>query len=291
MSASSIRIAGEALEARECPTATALFRGTLYVGGTGGPDTITVTRQGSWVVAGGQWFAAAAVQRLVISGGSGDDVIVNDTDLPAVIYGGAGHDTVHGGRGRDVIYGGHGNDTIYGGPGDDVIYGGSGRNLIDGGPGNNFIVNGSPRLSVANSSLEAQIIQLVNDYRVSMGLAPLRVSQQLNAAAALHSQNMAAVSNVAGPWQAMRHELPGTAQPTPTDRLDAAGYDNWSTAFAWGENIAFGYTTAADVVRAWINSPSHRQNILNPNFTETGLGIRTDRSGTLFFTQTFGNRR
>jgi uncharacterized protein YkwD len=87
----------------------------------------------------------------------------------------------------------------------------------------------------------------------------------------------------------MQHELFGTLHPEVTDRLDAAGFDDWTTSFDWGENIAFGYNSATDVVNAWLNSPEHLANIMNPNFTQTGVGVEVDASGRLFFTQDFGN--
>jgi len=250
-----------------------LYRGTLTVRGTEGDDVLVVSRSGNWLTVAGRSFDASSVRLLVISGGGGNDLIRDESDMSAIIFGGAGNDTIYGGRGHDVIYGGHGNDTIYGGP------------------GNNLLYDASVRLIVTNSSLEFQIVQLVNQYRQSQGLAPLRVNGQLNAAAALHSGNMAATSNHSSPWQALQHVLPGSAQPGPQDRLDAVGYDDWTSYFAWGENIAFGYTSAVDVVRAWLDSPTHRRNIFNPHFTETGVSVRADHSGTLFFTQTFATKR
>jgi len=46
------------------------------------------------------------------------------------------------------------------------------------------------------------------------------------------------------------------------------------TYSAAAENIAAGYATAADVMNGWMNSQGHRDNILNANFTEIGIGIR-----------------
>ncbi len=281
----------EALESRECPACASLYNGVLTVQGTDGDDTIVVSRNGNMIVAAGQSFRAAAVKRMVITAGAGDDVIRENSGLSAVIYGGQGDDTIYAGRGHDTIYGGHGDDRIYGNRGSDIIYGGSGNNFIDGGPGNNVIRDGSPQVVHGNTALESQIIQLINNYRTSRGLGVLKTNGQLNVAADLHSQDMVMISNQYGPWQGMQHELYGTSHPKPTDRLDAAGYDDWETYFTWGENIAFGYTTAAQVVQAWINSPSHRQNIVNGNFTETGVSVRVDSSGLLFFTQTFGTAR
>jgi len=85
----------------------------------------------------------------------------------------------------------------------------------------------------------------------------------------------------------MQHILYGVNAPTPATRLDYAGYDNWMT---YGENIAFGYSTAAAVMQAWMNSPGHRANILNPNFKEIGVGVVANAQGYLYWTQEFAAR-
>ncbi len=281
----------EALERRDCPATANLFDGILTVVGSDGGEDIIVTESGdrNWIFAAGQTFAAAAVNRIVISGGAGNDFISNRAWVGAVIYGGQGNDVLMGGPGNDVIYGGQGNDTIYGRRGDDKLFGGGGtKNHIIPGPGNDTFTEGDPQVSADNSDIESQIITLINNYRMANGVAPLAVSGQLNAAADIHSADMVAVSNAYGPWVGLQHELFGTAHPEITDRLDAVGYDTWTRSFSWGENIAYGYKTALDVVNAWIDSPDHRANILDPSFTETGVSARVDDTGHLFFTQDFG---
>jgi chitodextrinase len=57
----------------------------------------------------------------------------------------------------------------------------------------------------------------------------------------------------------------------------------------WGENIAWGYTTAQSVVNGWLGSPGHKANIENPNFTSTGVGVASNAAGQLYWTQSFGN--
>ena len=55
-----------------------------------------------------------------------------------------------------------------------------------------------------------------------------------------------------------------------------------------GENIAAGQKTPAQVVRAWMNSEGHRNNILNPDFTQIGVGYTyTGRGYRHFWAQTF----
>jgi uncharacterized protein YkwD len=281
----------EYLEARDCPAVTAnLFNGVLTVLGDDANNVITISRSGPNFVAAGRAFPATAVARIVISAGGGDDTVTNATGKPAVIYGGTGNDILRGGAGNDIIYGGHGNDTIYGGAGDDRLYGGSGTNTITDTVGRNQIYHTRTTMTAIATALEAQIIQFINARRAAHGIAPLRVSGQLNAAADLHSKAMAEISNQYGPNSGHQHVLVGSTRPHPSDRLDAVGYDNWSTAFTWGENIAYGYTSAASVVDGWMNSPGHRANILNASFTETGVGVAVDSAGRLFFTQMFGHR-
>jgi uncharacterized protein YkwD len=54
---------------------------------------------------------------------------------------------------------------------------------------------------------------------------------------------------------------------TPWFWLKKVGYD-----FAYaGENLAVDFTESADVQTAWLNSPKHRENIMNPNFREVGI--------------------
>ena len=54
-----------------------------------------------------------------------------------------------------------------------------------------------------------------------------------------------------------------------------------------GENIAAGQRTPAQVVRAWMHSEGHRNNILNPDFTQIGVGYtHTNRGYRHFWAQT-----
>lgn len=59
---------------------------------------------------------------------------------------------------------------------------------------------------------------------------------------------------------------------------------------AWAENVASGQQPN-QVVAAWMNSPGHRANILNPRYTEIGVGFARDASGRSYFTQNFHQPR
>jgi uncharacterized protein YkwD len=105
-----------------------------------------------------------------------------------------------------------------------------------------------------------QVVAVVNIERAAAGCNPVTMHPQLNQAALGHSQDMAfndffshTGSDGSSPWQ----------------RIVAAGYTNFSTA---GENIAAGYSTPQAVMTGWMNSPGHRNNILNCAFQHIGVG-------------------
>ncbi|MBQ7260433.1 MAG: hypothetical protein IJR19_03655 [Lachnospiraceae bacterium] len=54
-----------------------------------------------------------------------------------------------------------------------------------------------------------------------------------------------------------------------------------------GENLAFGYNDASSVLEAWMNSPTHRENILFPDFTKISISIYVADDGTAYWAQEF----
>jgi uncharacterized protein YkwD len=134
----------------------------------------------------------------------------------------------------------------------------------------------SPAAS-ASSAPSATVSDLTNAERSRAGLASLTVDVQLNTAAQLQAAQLAALG-------VLQHDIPNGTYPTPTDRLAAAGY-TWQ---AYGENIASGYPSPGETVAAWMNSPGHRGNILNPSFTELGTASAIDATGRKYWVQVFG---
>jgi uncharacterized protein YkwD len=128
-------------------------------------------------------------------------------------------------------------------------------------------------------AVEAQVIQLVNAHRAAMGLATLTLARSLTASAEWKSMNMAG-------YDYMDHNDPAPVGRTVQDRLGACGYP--STSAGWGENIAYGYATAAAVMNAWLNDPPHRENIEDPSYRTIGVGAARSRSGVVYWTQDFG---
>src|SRR5204863_8417263 len=82
------------------------------------------------------------------------------------------------------------------------------------------------------------------------------------------------------------HALDGKS---PLDRLRDAGYK----FMAMGENIArlSDRTSLNDLMKGWMESKIHRDNILNQEVDEVGLGIVTDANGQVYYAQIFGKRR
>lgn len=137
-----------------------------------------------------------------------------------------------------------------------------------------------PSSSSANSLAE-QVVALVNEQRQQAGLKPMRLNSLLTTSAQAHSQDMA-LNDFFG------HT--GSNRSTAEDRIYETGY-NYATI---GENIAAGFATPESVVQAWMNSPSHRQNILHPLLEEMGVGfyfLENDSGETnyrYYWTQDFG---
>ncbi|WP_131740651.1 CAP domain-containing protein [Actinomadura roseirufa] len=128
-----------------------------------------------------------------------------------------------------------------------------------------------------NATLAEQVVALANAERAKNGCAALTSQAGLQAAAQGHSDDMVARNFFS-------HTNPSGREPGA--RITAAGY-RWST---YGENIAYGQKTPAEVMTAWMNSSGHRANILNCRFKEIGVGVAF-KSGTPYWTQDFGARR
>jgi uncharacterized protein YkwD len=125
---------------------------------------------------------------------------------------------------------------------------------------------------------EKALLDLTNAERAKEKLPPLEPNPLLFEAARGHSANMLKKGE-------MKHELDGKS---PKDRIDKVGYD-WRV---FGENIAWGENTPLpEVMKGWMDSKVHRENILNRDFTEVGIGIATNDKGEAYYTQVFAKPR
>ncbi|GGQ42402.1 CAP domain-containing protein [Couchioplanes azureus] len=121
-----------------------------------------------------------------------------------------------------------------------------------------------------------EVIVRTNEERVLAGCAPLTVDDELMVASVRQSHYMAATGDFG-------HI--GWRRSTFETRSRAAGYPDVAA-----ENIAWGFTTAAEVMDAWMASPAHRENILNCEAKSFGAGVRSSADGTFYWTQVFGWR-
>jgi uncharacterized protein YkwD len=116
--------------------------------------------------------------------------------------------------------------------------------------------------------IRAAVLCLINKVRAQNGESPLRVSARLEQAAEGHSHELVSADYFA-------HVSPGGK--TPVDRVRETGYiPGPSAGYVIGENLAwgtYGLATPASIVSAWIASPGHLANILESQYSETGIGV------------------
>ncbi|BCJ43140.1 hypothetical protein GCM10010168_01180 [Actinoplanes ianthinogenes] len=125
-------------------------------------------------------------------------------------------------------------------------------------------------------TLMHQVIRLTNRERARNGCPRLGVDHELILASVAQSYYMARTRLFSHVWRdgstfAMRAERAGYRAPA-------------------GENIAWGYPTAREVMDAWMASPGHRANILNCGAKSIGAAIVYAADGTPYYTQVFGWR-
>ena len=120
------------------------------------------------------------------------------------------------------------------------------------------------------------VIARTNEVRVLAGCRPLTVDEELMIVSVRQSHYMAATGDFGHiGWRGSTFET----------RSREVGYDHVAA-----ENIAWGYSSSAEVVAAWMDSPEHRRNILNCDARSFGAGVQRAANGTLYWTQVFGWR-
>lgn len=112
-----------------------------------------------------------------------------------------------------------------------------------------------------------EVLEILNRERSAAGLRPLVMDQVLLEAAIQRAAELTVLFS---------HIRPNGL---PCFSIDGK---------VWGENIAAGYTTASSVMKAWMNSPGHRENILTENYISAGIGCFY-YEGTWCWVQLFGD--
>ena len=115
-----------------------------------------------------------------------------------------------------------------------------------------------------------QVLDLVNQHRTSIGLETLKRDRQYASAYSVeHTKYMINKEKIS-------HDNFGVRSKALKDR----------GAETVGENVAYGYTNAEELVNAWLNSTSHR-NIIEGPYNYSGFGILKNNKGQYYFTQLF----
>lgn len=115
-------------------------------------------------------------------------------------------------------------------------------------------------LGVTANIDQKTVIDLTNQERVKMGLSPVEENIALDKAAQLKAQNMFTENY----WA---HFSP--SGKSPWDFILGSGY---KFTYA-GENLAKNFYSANEVVVAWMNSPTHRENLLNNKYRDIGVAV------------------
>ena len=111
--------------------------------------------------------------------------------------------------------------------------------------------------SGVSKNFAREVLDLVNVERQKENLPPLKLARDLNHYAQIRAKEIT---------KKFSHTRPNGKDPfTVVNR-------NYSTYSLMGENIAAGQISPKDVVAAWMNSPTHRENILRPQFQKLGVG-------------------
>jgi uncharacterized protein YkwD len=126
--------------------------------------------------------------------------------------------------------------------------------------------NADPRAAGALAPVQEQVRLSVNDVRATVGAPLLVVNDELQARAQAWAEHLAAIGDV---------------QHTP--KLGAGLTIAWRVL---GENVGLG--SSVDIIcDAFLKSPPHRANIVDPRFTLVGIGVAVDQQGRSFVVQQF----
>jgi len=121
------------------------------------------------------------------------------------------------------------------------------------------------------SDLELEILQLINQHRITLSLPSLVFHPPIQAASFQHT------ANIAKGIVSFGHEGFSDRANVLVQTLNGS---------AASENVAMGQRTATEVVQAWLNSSGHRNNI-EGDFNLTGISVVRNQQGEQFFTQLF----
>lgn len=122
-------------------------------------------------------------------------------------------------------------------------------------------------------TIEIEILELINNHRIGMGLNPLNNMNIIKSVAFTHTDYMVEINQV-------NHD---NFFQRKNSLIQNAG------AVSVSENVAYGYSSAQAVVNAWINSAGHRANI-EGNYTDFDISAEQNSEGRWYYTNIFINK-
>lgn len=120
------------------------------------------------------------------------------------------------------------------------------------------------------SEIELETLKLINNYRIGVQLKELLPLNYISYKSQEHTNYMISTNLV-------NHNDFVSRSENLTSILGAKTV---------GENVAYNYSKAQSVVNAWLNSPTHKENIVG-DYTHFGISIRTNPDGKNYFTNIF----
>lgn len=123
-----------------------------------------------------------------------------------------------------------------------------------------------------DNSFASQVIDLVNQERAKEGLPALKYNEKVANAALVRAKETETLFD---------HTRPNGSS------FSTALTENGVVFNGAGENIAYGQKSPEEVMKGWMNSPGHRANIMNKNFTTIGVGYYQNANGVKYWTQLF----
>jgi uncharacterized protein YkwD len=131
------------------------------------------------------------------------------------------------------------------------------------------------------SEVEERVVNLTNEVRAKSALAPLQGEARLTDAARAFASHLASTGR-------LEHDADGT---TPPERVKKRGYAYCIVAENLGMEFSSGGFTAERLSRnfvdGWMDSPTHRGNIVQPDVTQIGVGVSRSRAGEYYAVQVF----
>jgi len=120
-----------------------------------------------------------------------------------------------------------------------------------------------------NHEIVQDVLEVVNDYRSSIGLSPLSEHNTSEALALGHSAYMV-----------------GQNRASHDNFFQRSDFLQDNGAQLVAENVAFGFQTAQSALQGWLESPSHKE-ALEGDFTHTGIAVVSNEFGVKYYTQLF----